>query len=202
MSCPVNQCNRTNPFVDSQGIRKANKDLVKHYDAEPLPTLIGKPERIAALNARILEDEKRTNMAAALTRGEIPVSPDVSPDVSTAGYRVRFKIEIAEEAAEDIPEAILNTIQVCPSNDFIIPEEILNENKHLFVTVATQSPSVPMSAEVTNDCDAVAMVSTTGVDDLPMVPVLINLGDNAQKDIEVTLFVGRTQQNPDDDQPK
>ena len=194
MGCPVNQCKRTNPFVDSQGIRKANKDLVKHYDAEPLPTLIGKPERIAALNARILEDEKRTNMAAALTREKVLIS--------TAGYRVRFKIKIAEEAAGDVPEAILETIQVCPSNDFIIPEEILNENKHLFVTVATQSPSVPMSAEVTNDCDAVAMVSTTGIDGLPMVPVLINLGDNAHKDIEVTLFVGRTQQNPGDDQPK
>ena len=194
MGCPVNQCKRTNPFVDSQGIRKANKDLVKHYDAEPLPTLVGKPERIAALNARILEDEKRTNMAAALTREKV--------FVSTAGYRVRFKIKIAEEAADDIPEEILETIQVCPSNDFIIPEEALNETKQFFVTVATSSPSVSMAAEVTNDCGAVALVTTTGVDALPMVPVLIALADTKHKDIEITLVVGEAQQNSGDDQPK
>ena len=191
MGCPVNQCKRTNPFVDSQGIRKANKDLVKHYDAEPLPTLIGKPERIAALNARILEDEKRTNMAAALTREKVLIS--------TAGYRVRFKTEIFEEAADGIPEEILNTIQVCPSNDFIIPEEALNEHKQFFVAVGTSSPDVPMAAKVTNDCGAVAMV--TGSNDANMVIVLVALADTEHKDIEITLVVGM-QQNSGDDQPK
>lgn len=196
MGCPVNQCNRTNPFVDSQGIRKANKDLVKHYDAEPLPTLIGKPERIAALNARILEDEKRTNMAAALTRGEV----SVSPAVSTSGYRVRFKTEIFEEAADDISEEILNTIQVCPSNDFIIPEEALNGRNQFFVAVGTSFSDVPIAAEVTNDCGAVAMV--TGSDDTNMLVVLVALADTEHKDIEITLVVGKVQQNPGDDQPK
>lgn len=191
MGCPVNQCKRTNPFVDSQGIRKANKDLVKHYDAEPLPTLIGKPERIAALNARILEDEKRTNMAAALTREKVLIS--------SAGYRFRFKLKIAEEAVGDIPEEILNTIQVCPSNDFIIPEEALSKNQ-FFVAVATSSPDIPIAAEVTNDCGAVAMV--TGSDDANMFVVLVALGYKEYKDIEITLVVGRTQQHPGDNQPK
>lgn len=198
MSCPVNQCNRTNPFVDSQGIRKANKDLVKHYDAEPLPTLVGKPERIAALNARILEDEKRTNMAAALTRGEVSVSPDVLPDVSTAGYRVRFKTEIFEEAADDVPEAILETIQVCPSNDFIIPEEALNANNQFFVAVGTSSTDIPIAAEVTNDCGAVATV--TNSNNTGMFVVLVALADLEHKDIEITLVVGKAQQQPGDAQ--
>lgn len=64
MGCPINQCKRINMYVDSQGIMRANKDLVKHYDAKPLPTLIGKPERIAAINARIKEDE--ANLASNL----------------------------------------------------------------------------------------------------------------------------------------
>ena len=59
MGCPVNQCKRINMYVDSQGIMRANKDLVKHYNAEPLPTLVGKPERITALNARIKKDEAK-----------------------------------------------------------------------------------------------------------------------------------------------
>ena len=46
-------------YVDSQGIMRANKDLVKNYDSKPLPTLIGKPERITAINARIKEDEAK-----------------------------------------------------------------------------------------------------------------------------------------------
>lgn len=57
MGCPINQCRRINMYVDSQGIMRANKDLVKHYDAEPLPTLVGKPERITALNTLIAADE-------------------------------------------------------------------------------------------------------------------------------------------------
>lgn len=191
MGCPVNQCKRTNPFVDSQGIRKANKDLVKHYDAEPLPALVGKPERIAALNARILEDEKRTNMAAALTRNKVLTS--------VAGYRIRFKTKIAEEAADDIPEEILNTIQVCPSNDFIIPEEALNKNQ-FFVTVSTSSPDVPIAAEVTNDCGAAAMVTNSG--DSNMLVVLVALTDPEQKDIEITLVVGEVQQQPGGNKPK
>lgn len=59
MGCPVNQCKRINMYVDSQGIMRANKDLVKNYDAEVLPTLIGKPERITALNDKIKEDEEK-----------------------------------------------------------------------------------------------------------------------------------------------
>lgn len=55
--CPLNQCKRTNMYVDSQGIMRANKDLVKHYTPTPLPTLIGKPERITALNTLIAADE-------------------------------------------------------------------------------------------------------------------------------------------------
>lgn len=51
-------------YVDSQGIMRANKDLVKHYDAKPLPTLIGKPERITAINERIKVDE--ANLASNL----------------------------------------------------------------------------------------------------------------------------------------
>lgn len=59
MGCPVNQCKRINMVVDSQGIMRDNKDLVKNYKAEPLPTLVGKPERITALNEKIKEDEAK-----------------------------------------------------------------------------------------------------------------------------------------------
>ena len=134
-------------------------------------------------------------MAAALTRGEVPVSPDVS----TAGYRIRFKTEIFEEAADDIPEAILETIQVCPSNDFIIPEEALNGRNQFFVAVGVSSSDVPIAAEVTNDCGAVATVTSSG--DTNMLVVLVALTNPEHKDIEITLVVGM-QQNPGDDQPK
>jgi len=56
-SCPINQCKRTNMYMDSQGIMRANKDLVKNYIPTPLPTLVGKPERITALDVRIAADE-------------------------------------------------------------------------------------------------------------------------------------------------
>lgn len=189
MGCPVNQCKRINPFVDSQGIRKVNKDLVKHYDAEPLPTLIGKPERITALNARILEDEKRTNMAAALTRKIV--------SSSVAGYRIRFKTKIAEEAAGNVSEAVLNTMQFCPSKDFIIPEEALNENKQFLVTIGIAAQNVPVSAVVTNNCGAVARVTnSSNLSDIVMVMVLVDLTKAKHKDIEITLVIGRAQQSP------
>ena len=78
MGCPVNQCKRINMYVDSQGIMRANKDLVKHYDAKPLSTLVGKPERITALNAKIKKDEAKlksnlepaADNSAVLTDGE------------------------------------------------------------------------------------------------------------------------------------
>ena len=78
MGCPVNQCKRINMYVDSQGIMRANKDLVKHYDAKPLPTLVGKPERITALNVKIKKDEAKlksnlepaADNSAVLTDGE------------------------------------------------------------------------------------------------------------------------------------
>ena len=78
MGCPTNLCKRVNMVVDSQGIMRDNKDLVKHYEAEPLPTLIGKPERITAINERIKEDEAKVESnlefeagnSATLTDGE------------------------------------------------------------------------------------------------------------------------------------
>ena len=78
MGCPVNQCKRINMYVDSQGIMRANKDLVKHYDAKPLPTLVGKTERITALNVKIKKDEAKlksnlepaADNSAVLTDGE------------------------------------------------------------------------------------------------------------------------------------
>lgn len=78
MGCPVNQCKRINMYVDSQGIMRANKDLVKHYNAKPLPTLVGKPERITALNVKIKKDEAKlksnlepaADNSAVLTDGE------------------------------------------------------------------------------------------------------------------------------------
>ena len=76
MGCPVNQCKRINMYVDSQGIMRANKDLVKHYNAEPLPTLIGKPERIAALNNKIKEDEANLKLDMTGVVGQIPVTED------------------------------------------------------------------------------------------------------------------------------
>lgn len=45
--------------VDSQGIMRDNKDLVKNYKAKPLPTLVGKPERITAINEKIKKDEAK-----------------------------------------------------------------------------------------------------------------------------------------------
>ena len=88
MSCPVNQCNRTNMYVDSQGIMRANKDLVKHYDAEPLPTLSGKPERITAINVRIKEDEAKliSNLEPKAGNSAIIGEAEVTiPDNSTPG---------------------------------------------------------------------------------------------------------------------
>lgn len=59
MGCPTNLCKRVNMVVDSQGIMRDNKDLVENYYADPLPTLVGKPERITALNEKIKEDEAK-----------------------------------------------------------------------------------------------------------------------------------------------
>lgn len=60
MGCPTNLCKRVNMVVDSQGIMRDNKDLVKKYKAEPLPTLVGKPERVTELNKKIKKDEAKT----------------------------------------------------------------------------------------------------------------------------------------------
>ena len=70
--------------VDTQGIMRDNKDLVKNYEAEPLPTLIGKPERITALNEKIKEDEAKVEStleieagnSAVLTDGEEEATPE------------------------------------------------------------------------------------------------------------------------------
>ena len=76
MGCPTNLCKRVNMVVDSQGIMRDNKDLVKHYDAEPLPTLIGKPERITALNEKIKEDETKTKSTLKPEAGNSAVLTD------------------------------------------------------------------------------------------------------------------------------
>lgn len=76
MGCPTNLCKRVNMVVDSQGIMRDNKDLVKYYDAEPLPTLIGKPERITALNEKIKEDEAKTKSTLKPEAGNSAVLTD------------------------------------------------------------------------------------------------------------------------------
>lgn len=81
MGCPVNQCKRINMYVDSQGIMRANKDLVKHYDAEQLPTLIGKPERVTAINARIKEDETKLTSNLEPVNGNSAVLNDGNNDL-------------------------------------------------------------------------------------------------------------------------
>ena len=88
MGCPVNLCKRVNMVVDSQGIMRDNKDLVKNYKAEPLPTLVGKPERITAINKRIKKDEAKTKSnlkakagnSAILTDGEEAVKEEVKTE--------------------------------------------------------------------------------------------------------------------------
>lgn len=82
MGCPTNLCRRVNMVVDSQGIMKDNKDLVKNYYAEPLPTLIGKPERITALNEKIKEDEAKLTSILEPGDGE---AEGTIPDNSTSG---------------------------------------------------------------------------------------------------------------------
>ena len=76
MGCPTNLCRRVNMVVDSQGIMRDNKDLVKNYYAEPLPTLIGKPERITALNENIKEDEAKAESTLAIEVGNSAVLTD------------------------------------------------------------------------------------------------------------------------------
>ena len=76
MGCPVNLCKRVNMVVDSQGIMKDNKDLVKNYEAKPLPTLIGKPERITALNEKIKEDEAKVESTLEIEAGNSAVLTD------------------------------------------------------------------------------------------------------------------------------
>lgn len=83
MGCPINQCKRINMYVDSQGIMRANKDLVKHYDAKPLPTLIGKPERITAINVRIKEDEAKLTSNLEPVNGNSAVLNDGNNDIGT-----------------------------------------------------------------------------------------------------------------------
>lgn len=62
--------------VDSQGIMRDNKDLVKNYKAKPLPTLVGKPERITAINKRIKEDEAKTKSKLKVKAGNSAVLTD------------------------------------------------------------------------------------------------------------------------------
>ena len=62
MGCPTNQNKMTNMLTDSQGIMR--KGPVLGHDTEPteIPVLVGKPERIAALNSKIAVDERAAGM--------------------------------------------------------------------------------------------------------------------------------------------
>lgn len=81
MGCPVNQCKRINMYVDSQGIMRANKDLAKSYKAEPLPTLVGKPERITAINEEIKKDEAKTKSSLKAKAGNSATLTDETEKV-------------------------------------------------------------------------------------------------------------------------
>lgn len=72
MGCPTNQNKMTNMLTDSQGIMR--KGPVLGQDTEPIeiPTLIGKPERIAALNSKIAADEKAAGMVGVISAEETP----------------------------------------------------------------------------------------------------------------------------------
>lgn len=86
-SCPINQCKRTNMYMDSQGIMRANKDLVKNYIPTPLPTLVGKPERITALDVRIAADE------AELTPSEKVYTITYNANDGTGAPSAQTKVE-------------------------------------------------------------------------------------------------------------
>lgn len=83
MGCPTNLCKRVNMVVDSQGIMRDNKDLVKNYYAEPLPTLVGKPERITALNEKIKEDEAKVESNLEFEAGNSAVLTDGEEEVTS-----------------------------------------------------------------------------------------------------------------------
>lgn len=68
--------------VDSQGIMRDNKDLVKNYKAEPLPTLVGKPERITAINKKIKADEAKTKSNLKAKAGNSAVLTDKEETVT------------------------------------------------------------------------------------------------------------------------
>ena len=69
MGCPTNQNKMTNMLTDSQGIMR--KGPVLGHDTEPteIPVLIGKPERIAALNSKIAVDEIAAGMVGVTVAG-------------------------------------------------------------------------------------------------------------------------------------
>ena len=83
MGCPTNLCKRVNMVVDSQGIMRDNKDLVKNYYAEPLPTLVGKPERITALNEKIKEDEAKVESNLEIEAGNSAVLTDGEEEITS-----------------------------------------------------------------------------------------------------------------------
>ena len=73
MGCPTNQNKMTNMLTDSQGIMR--KGPVLGHDTEPteIPVLVGKPERIAALNSKIAVDERAAGMVGVADTEETPV---------------------------------------------------------------------------------------------------------------------------------
>ena len=72
MGCPTNQNKMTNMLTDSQGIMR--KGPVLGHDTEPtkIPVLVGKPERIAALNSKIAVDERAAGMVGVAGTEETP----------------------------------------------------------------------------------------------------------------------------------
>ena len=72
MGCPTNQNKMTNMLTDSQGIMR--KGPVLGHDTEPteIPVLVGKPERIAALNSKIAVDERAAGMVGVAEETPVP----------------------------------------------------------------------------------------------------------------------------------
>ena len=73
MGCPTNQNKMTNMLTDSQGIMRKGPVLGHDTESTEIPVLVGKPERIAALNSKIAVDERAAGMVGVAGTEETPV---------------------------------------------------------------------------------------------------------------------------------
>lgn len=99
MSCPTNQCKLTN-YISTSDVTIAEGDILfTDGKKEVLPTLVGKPERITALNENIKEVKRKR-------KGDIKLSFITDFTEPYILYFNKGTTEIDGDIIEDVTESL------------------------------------------------------------------------------------------------